>query len=403
MKNKSKQYIVVHAGRRDDYQIAQALLEAGLLKCLVTEFYSPLDNLIGKLLCRSNYLKNKLLNRYKIGLSSEKVTISYMALCYFLLFHFTKQIKYDNYKNLALGRKARSISLKSDTPIISMNTYASSSFTENPISPKILFQFHPHPTFVKQLLMEEMNICPKASISLSKEYEFSLSEIELKKLSKEIWLVDYIICASSITKQSLLAEGIADKKIKVIPYGVDLEKFKYLQRPEPDPLFRVIFIGSLNQRKGIVYLLDALNSLKNIELLIVGRGIFDETLLSDYNFKISLYHDVSHEKLLSLLQQSHCFVLPSIIEGFGQVILEAMATGIPVIASMNTAAADIITHTKDGFIVPIRDSSSISDHISLLQANSDLARKIGKAGYETSQLYTWKNFRSGIVNFLISN
>ena len=396
----NKEFIVVHAGRRDDYQMALALQEYGMLKCLITEFYSPIDSFFGKFLCRNGYLKKKLHKRYKAGLPSNKVVISYHALFYAILFQITRKIKFDNYKSLALGRKARSISLRNGIPIISMNTYASTSFENNPISPKILFQFHPHPTFVKRLFLEEIELCPKASQSLFKEYEFSIKDAELKQLSNEIWLSEHYICASSVTKRSLLSEGVPPEKIKVIPYGVDLKKFSYLPRSKPSTTFNIIFIGSLNQRKGIIYLLNALKNLEGIGLTIVGRGIFDMSLLLEYNFPINVYHDVTDEKLLSLLHQSHCFVLPSIIEGFGQVILEAMATGIPVVASENTAAVDIITSNKDGFLIPIRNSEAIATSIIKLMSDYNFALEMGKAANLTSKKFTWELFRFQLVKHI---
>jgi glycosyltransferase involved in cell wall biosynthesis len=397
--NSEKKFIVVHAGRRDDYQIALALNEKGFLKYLVTEFYSPFDSYIGKKLCMNRFLKNILLKRYKNGLSSKKVLICYKALWYFILFNITKNIKFDNLKGLELGKKANLISKKYSIPVLSMNTYATEAFKNNPINPKILFQFHPHPNFVKHILQEEININPKAKESLIQEYEFSIPDKDLKELSEEVWLATNYICASTVTKKSLISVGVDENKIKVIPYGVDLSRYPYLERTVPNEKFKVIFIGSLNQRKGITYLLDALNKLVNVSLNIVGRGIFDYNLLDGYSYEINVFQNVSHEKLVELLHISHCFVLPSIIEGFGQVILEAMSTGIPVISTDNTAAADIITNGKDGFIVPVRNVTMITDIIEQLQNDHNYCLKIGYEAHNTASQFTWKLFRQNIVNY----
>ena len=242
---------------------------------------------------------------------------------------------------------------------------------------------------------------PKSKKSLKQEYEYSLSNDAIEKLRNEINLSTNYICASSVTKKSLEFEGVNPRLIKVVPYGVDVSKFQYVKREEQD-FFNVIFIGSLNQRKGISYLLEAMRKLSNVSLTIVGRGIFDENLLSGYDFPIEVFKNVTQDVLIEKLQKAHCFVLPSILEGFGQVILEAMATGIPVIATENTAAVDVITNAKDGFVIPIRNTQKIKTIINELQTNFSLVNSIGCQAHLTAQEYNWEKFRSSFVQHINS-
>ncbi len=396
-------YIVVHAGRRDDYQVALALVDRDLLKCLITDFYTPFDIIIIgtflKLLPGS--IQSKLKKRYKEGLSSNFVVISFLSVFYEILFSLTQNIKYSILKDKALGKKAKQLSIKYNVPILSMNTYAKYAFEENPVNPKVLFQFHPHTTFVKNILQEEMALNEMSKKSLLQEYEFSVSDNVLRNLTQEIHLADHIICASSVTAKSLLNEGIQADQIKIIPYGVDTSLYPYKKREilGRNSTFKIIFIGSLNQRKGITYLLDAIKGIPNIELNIVGRGIFDNALLSNYTIKINIHKNISHKDMVSLLHSSHCFVLPSLIEGFGQVILEAMSTGIPVIASENTIASDIIIDRENGFLVPVRNSTKIRENVELLIENPELINTIGERGFRTSEQLTWANFRNNIANY----
>ena len=113
-------------------------------------------------------------------------------------------------------------------------------------------------------------------------------------------------------------------------------------------------------------------------------------------------NDVPHEKLQEELHKAHCFVLPSILEGFGQVILEAMATGIPVIATENTAAKDIIENGVDGFVTEIRDVNAIRKHIQELQSDFSLVKTIGGKAYVKAQQYSWQKFRNDLVTCLKS-
>lgn len=399
-------YIVVHAGRRDDYQVALALADRNLLECLITDFYAPFDTfLIGNLLkTLPQSIQIRLKKRYKEGLSSNLVTISFLSVFYEILYSFTKNIKYSTLKDKALGKKAKKLSIKYNVPILSMNTYAKYAFEENPVDPKVLFQFHPHTTFVKDILQEEMALNEISKKSLLQEYEFSVEDSVLQNLTQEIHLADHIICASSVTAKSLLNEGVQADKIKVIPYGVDTSLYPYKKREilEKNSTFKIIFIGSLNQRKGITYLLEALENIPNVELNIVGRGIFDTDLLNNYNVKVNIHKNIPHNEMVTLLQSSHCFVLPSLVEGFGQVILEAMSTGIPVIASENTIASDIILDGENGFLVPVRNSVKIRESIELLIENPELINTVGERGFRISEQLTWANFRNNIANHIQS-
>ena len=397
----TKSYIIVHAGRRDDYQMALALEEYGQLFCLVTEAYFPLDNLFFNKVISFLGIKKKLNLRFKEGLPSKKVIVSYSAFFFELLFQLTKNVSFDKRKGYALGLKAKKISKKNNIPIIAVNTCAHDAFLNNKVEPKVLFQFHPHISYVTTIFDEEIRLNPKSKNSLMQEYEYSLSNDAIEKLKSEINLATNYICASSITKKSLEFESINTELIKVASYGVDVSKFQYVKREERK-IFNVIFIGSLNQRKGISYLLEAMNKLSNVSLTIVGRGIFDESLLLGYNFPIDVFKNVSQDVLIEKLQKAHCFVLPSILEGFGQVILEAMATGIPVIATENTAALDVITNAKDGFVIPIRNTQEITTIINELQTNFSLVNSIGYQAHLTAQKYNWEKFRSTFVQHINS-
>ena len=397
----NKKYIVVHAGKRDDYQVALALHESDMLSYLITDIYFPLHLKWFSYFLNKLGLLSKCNKRYNVGLPFNKTIFSFKSIICDLLFHFTKKDFFLFKKDFFLGQKANKISKKFNLPIVSMNTYAYDAFYKNEIQPKILFQFHPQADFVKQLFVEEMQLNPKSKNTLLQEYEFSLPELQLEKLSNEVNLATHFICASSITKKSLASKGISEDNIKVIPYGVDTTKFTFSERKQSD-VFKVIFIGSLNQRKGITYLLDALAQMNNVEITIVTRGIYDESLIHNYTFPIHVVIDVPHDKLQEELHKANCFVLPSILEGFGQVILEAMATGIPIIATENTAAIDIVEKGKEGFVTKIRDVQAIKDNLEILQNDFSLVQTMGKAAYEKAKIYTWKKFRTDLVTHIQS-
>ena len=100
-----------------------------------------------------------------------------------------------------------------------------------------------------------------------------------------------------------------------------------------------------------------------------------------------------------LYSQASVFVLPSIEDGFGQVIVQAMACGIPVITTTNTGGPDVITDGKDGFIVPIRDSRAIAERLEHLYRHPDAREAMGHAALETVRKWNgWERYTNQVLS-----
>jgi len=219
-------------------------------------------------------------------------------------------------------------------------------------------------------------------------------------MAEEAELANGWAAASRYTAQTLSEHGIPAGKIHVVPYGVDLTHFApRLQPPLKNAPFTIVYVGSLIQRKGLSYLLDAVRALpsKNVRLLLRGRGAVDYDLLkhySDVDFDLKL--GLPLPELVRDIQQADVFVLPSLTEGFAQVILEAMACGVPVITTANTCAPDVMTEGEHGFILPIRDSHAIEEKLAWGQENRDALAAMGRLAAQQAGIFTLEKFRSEI-------
>jgi len=395
-----KRAVVVHAGRRDNYQVALALHEVGLLNKLVTELYFPGEkHLIEGLF--TLFKKRELLRlRYMEGLPSSHVSVSKRAFLMSGVIKILKTATYYPLQGEMLGAKASRIAIKNNSPIISYSTYAKEALKNQQVTYRILFQHHPHPASVRKIFEEELALNPSSANSLQSEYELSLSDGEMEDFMKEPFLANNWMAASSFTAKTLIEHGIPASGIHVVPYGVNTHDFKPKEKYNKNGKLKVIFVGSFNQRKGLSYLLEAIRRIgtKEIELILVGRGIMDKTLLTSYSDILQdIRINVSHQKLLSSLYEADVFVLPSIAEGFAQVLLEAMSCGLPIITTENTAGSDIITNGKEGFIVPIRDVAALVQKLSIFIASPDLIENMGRAASTKAAYFTWERFRAGIV------
>jgi glycosyltransferase involved in cell wall biosynthesis len=259
---------------------------------------------------------------------------------------------------------------------------------------------HPHPKAVRQILLEELEAVPQARESLEREYELGLPAEELARLTLEPSLANGWVAASSYTAQTLEAHGIPRDRIHVVPYGVDHQVFaRRASSPDPDGPLKVIYVGGLVQRKGLTYLLEAVRLLdtRSLQVVLCGRGYMDEALLAGYgDIDIQVRQGLPTSQLVQQIQASDLLVFPSLAEGFGHVILEAMSCGVPVITTDHTCGPDVILNGEHGLIIPMRDSYAIAEKLAWgLDHRSELAA-MGRAAADRACLFTWSRFRQGI-------
>lgn len=221
----------------------------------------------------------------------------------------------------------------------------------------------------------------------------------VEKELKEYAEADYICVSSLFAKKTFLEKGIPEDKIIHIPYGVDLKSFKKTKKD--DDVFRVVFVGAMTLRKGVHYLLQAFSELKlpNSELLLIG-AITDEirSFFKRYEGKFRWIGSIPQSELYRYYSQGSVFVLNSIEDGFGMVIIQAMACGLPVIATENTGGPDIVRDGKDGFIIPIRNVEKLKEKLSCLYNNKEILKQMGQSAKERAgERFTWDDYGEKMV------
>jgi glycosyltransferase involved in cell wall biosynthesis len=376
-----KRCVVVHSGSRDSYQVALALMEKGYLSALVTDDYR--------------------LRKNRPEVLAPKVVTSWTALFLALAHRFLKHGYINKLKDDALSAKALSVANRKKAEVVLAYSYYSSAVFQSHKGRKVLFQLHPHPKSVRRILLDEIALNPKGRVSLEQEHELLLSENEFGKLSTEAFAADTVITASSFTKHTLVENGISESRIRVVPYGVDLSSFRSSADGKHGSEFHILFVGSWNQRKGLSYLVSAVAKLREeypVVLHVCGRGITDRSLVTDIlSGGVEFHSNISHSELTALYRACDVFVFPSLCEGFGHVILEAMSSGLPVITTKNTAGADTIEHGKEGFLVPIRDVDLLVEYLELLCKDRQLCREIGMNARIKAEQFTYEKFRERII------
>jgi glycosyltransferase involved in cell wall biosynthesis len=207
----------------------------------------------------------------------------------------------------------------------------------------------------------------------------------IHRMEREYEICDRIVVPSNMAHGSFAAFGLRDKTTVVFP-GVDEQFFSSgPQQAEPQARrpFRVCFVGRLELSKGAGYLLQAWKKLRlaNAELVMAGevRPEMKELLETHADSNVRTPGFLTMQRLVELYRESDVFVFPSVNEGLAQVLLEAMATGLPVVATELSGACDCVTQGKEGFIVPARDVDRTAEAIQWCYDHRDETRAMGRA------------------------
>jgi starch synthase len=213
---------------------------------------------------------------------------------------------------------------------------------------------------------------------------------------KEHELADWIVVASSFARRTLVEQGVPEAKVKVLPYGVGEEFLtqgrKRKERAPGSPL-RFLFLGHLSARKGLRQLLEAWSGLGHGkgELVLMGGGEQGEwkQLAGE---GVIFRGPGSRGEVLAEMARCDVLVFPSLFEGFGLVILEAMAAGLPVLASRNTGGPDVIEEEKEGFIVPAGSVEALREKMGWLIQNPSQAVEMGRKAHARASQYSWETY-----------
>lgn len=254
--------------------------------------------------------------------------------------------------------------------------------------PTVLERSSAHIAHQRELLKEEYA-----------RWGVSAPPMDERLVAKQLWEygeADYISVPSTFARQSFLERGVSPDRLICVLLGVDLGAFR--PRAKTDRVFRIL-AGGLSLEKGLPYLLEAAAGLPHdVEVVFTGRVPAEvRHLLGRYQVQIRDHGPLTRQRLAALYPQCSVMVLPSIQDGFGLVILEAMASGIPVVCSVHTAGPDIVREGVDGYIVPIRDSTTLRERLEELYARPDEQRRMGEAARARAAEFSYDAYGEAIL------
>ncbi len=213
----------------------------------------------------------------------------------------------------------------------------------------------------------------------------------------ELDLAEMVIAPSNFVRKCLMDDGIPAEIIRVIPYGAPRASVIPIVNNETQPL-KVLFVGRIGLLKGVPYLFDALKKLdSSVHLTLIGGVEGNQPEIVKEVNKHTWYPSLPHDQVLAQMHQHDVLVFPSLFDGFGLVILEALSQGLPVITTPNTGGTHVIKDGLNGYIVPIRSCDAIAEKLALLDQDRELLAQMRQAALTGAADCSWDKYRNQLV------
>jgi glycosyltransferase involved in cell wall biosynthesis len=394
-----KKYVTAFAGRRDSYQLPLALHENGRIVKFITDAYDagPWASLLKATGVRG-------LERRRCDELPDRFVDS--RLRYELLERALQRVMQPSRAGvIADAWFARAAAMAANASGASAILYEFQAEVGFPLlrrrdQRRILFHFHPHPGWEHAILRADVRAYPEFAEVVAAGTRSNLTP-RYSEHTRNAWrLADHVIVASSCTRNSLLHVGCPSDRITVVPYGREtIEAHPALvAAPEEDRPF-LLWVGSGTPRKGLHHVCRAWERsgcAQDARLVVVARTMDRGMERHLGGAGIKWIGGLPRAELNWYYRHAHAFVMPSLSEGFGQVYLEAIAGGCPVIGTRNSVLPDLEAAQRWITYVEPADISSLADRIRTSLAGpapsaaqrDEIARSVGE--------FTWERFRGGI-------
>jgi L-malate glycosyltransferase len=230
---------------------------------------------------------------------------------------------------------------------------------------------------------------------------FTFLYVFLRPIVRLVWKYAQYVISNSEGLKRLALKTKPDQTIGVIYNGVDTDFFCPNEEKRNLKTFTILCASRLTKRKGFIYAIEAFSKIsqkyKHIRMIIAGGDGNATEELKKYveqlglTKKITFFGEYDHGSLLKLQQSSNIFLFPSMNEGMSNSMLEAMASGLPVIMTPTGGAQELIEEGKNGFLVRFREAQDITEKLEILIQDKELCVKMGRESRRRAQVLSWSS------------
>lgn len=216
----------------------------------------------------------------------------------------------------------------------------------------------------------------------------------------EMFLADVIITNSSVTRRSHIEGGADPEKTFAVPYGAPPALEQLSDRRTSRPL-RVVWAGTFSIRKGAHYFIDAWRTLApqgDAQADVYGAITIPERLWKPAPKGVTFHGSVIRSTLFQAFDDADVLMFPTLSDGFGMVVTEAFARGLPVITTDQAGASDLVRHQNNGLLIPAGDPVAIAQSISWCLEHREALAGMRTAALETARSWQWSDYRSTLID-----
>lgn len=212
------------------------------------------------------------------------------------------------------------------------------------------------------------------------------------RLQREWELANVVLVNSEWSRNALLAQGVPSDKIIIVPLAYEQHGPPATPLPVPQGTLTILWVGGVNLGKGIQYLIEAARLLadEDVRFVVAGQLLVAQEKIDAAPSNITFLGRVTRDRVDDLYRNAHLFVIPTLSDGFALTQVEAMARGLPVIATPNCAR--VVTPGVNGLIVRAGDGAALADAIRQLNAARDRFPEMSRKAIEESKRYTLENY-----------
>lgn len=259
---------------------------------------------------------------------------------------------------------------------------------------KVLDVAHPFVDLATRLVEED---AAELGLSPASYDDWLLQDPGLsERMSAELQLADVVIVASEFTRSSITAQGVDPERIRVVPYGLPEQPRVRSFDTSPSDELRLVFVGALSERKGITMLLRAMRELERrhvpVTLELIGSLVpgFSFDVAGGLSTNVTHRSGLSDDEVARSVAAAHYLVLPSVCEGFGRVLIEALALGTGVVTTERSAGPDLRQRHPDAPIIvqPAAKRTELADLFEELRESVALTGLDREAASRSGRSYT---------------
>lgn len=409
---KSCKIVVAHPYQQHSFRTASAVKKMGCLYAYVTTVYDKKKSItsFAKKILRGDNLKRANGRRCSAINDVEVIQFCELKSLFLLLLHRIDKSRcyYNKLNKLILHQyniKLAKYLMKNQVDVVILyDTLCAECIKilrKNNFKIKIIIDMSaPNALYMDKFYLESIEKNKAVSGKLYEEVNSEDYKNKLVTAKYEIENADYFFVASEFSKKSLMYSNINTDKIFICRYGIDIENQIVTKRHTEK--IKIGFIGDVSQKKGFIDFIHIAERLgtDKYEFVVIGKYLEDDVLYKKTKEMLNYKGYLTHDEVLKVCEDMDILIFPSLSDGFGLSVIEAMSKKVLPFVSTNAGVADIIKDAYNGFLFNTSDIEKIISQCEFLQEHRMALSNMQNEAYESVSNLHWEDYDEALKKSL---